>query len=50
MLVQARLSIDEMHTVESILNSIPLTYTSSTDIEEPLTPSHLEIAKVYRMI
>ena len=38
-----------MHTaiieVESILNSRPLTYTSSADIEEPLTPSHLLVGK-----
>ena len=42
MIGQARLSVDEMHTaileVESILNSTPLSYTSSDDIEEPLTP------------
>ena len=45
MLGQARLSVYEMHTalleVESILNSRPLTYTSSADVKEPLTPSHL---------
>ena len=39
MLGQARLSGDEMHTaiieVESILNSRPLTYMSSADVEEP---------------
>ena len=45
MVGQARLSYDEMHTaileVESILNSRPLSYTMSENVEEPLTPSHL---------
>ena len=39
------LSHDELLTlvteVEAVLNSRPLTYVSSEDIEEPLTPSHL---------
>ena len=39
------MSYDEMVTAvteaEAILNSRPLTYVSSEDIEEPLTPSHL---------
>ena len=43
------LSFDEMHTavleVESILDSRPLTYTTSEDIEEPLTPSHLLVGR-----
>ena len=34
-----------MHTavieIEAIINSCPLTYVSSDDTEEPLTPSHL---------
>ncbi len=37
--------IDELLTivtdVEAILNSRPISYVSSEDIEEPLTPSHL---------
>ena len=42
---QARLTFEEMLTVllevEGVLNSRPLTYVSSEDCEEPLTPSHL---------
>ena len=41
----ARLTYDELLTslaeVEMTLNSRPLTYVSSDDLEEPLTPSHL---------
>lgn len=41
----ARLTYEELLTtvieVEMILNSRPLSYVSSEDIEEPLTPSHL---------
>ena len=41
----ARLTYDELLTslseVEMTLNSRPLTYVSSEDLEEPLTPSHL---------
>jgi len=41
----ARLSMDELTTVvaevERTLNSRPLTYVSSEDLDEPLTPSHL---------
>ena len=41
----ARLTYDELLTllaeVEMTLNSRPLTYVSSSDLEEPLTPSHL---------
>ena len=40
-----QLTIDELCTalteVESILNSRPLSFVSSDDLEEPLTPSHL---------
>ena len=43
----ARLMYDELLTavteVEMILNSRPLSYLSSDDVEEPLTPSHLLI-------
>ena len=41
----AKLNYEELHTVlvevEGTLNSRPLTYVSSDDPEEPLTPSHL---------
>ena len=41
----AQLTYDELLTaiteVEGILNSRPLSYVSSEDLEEPLTPSHL---------
>ena len=42
---KARLTLDELTTVvvqvEAILNSRPISYVSSEDLEEPLTPSHL---------
>ena len=42
---QARLSHDELFTVlvevEATLNSRPISYVSSEDVDEPLTPSHL---------
>ena len=42
---QARLTLDEISTVlteiESVINSRPISYISSDDLEEPLTPSHL---------
>ena len=42
---QAKFSLDELQTavveVEAIINSRPLSYVSSDDLEEPLTPSHL---------
>ena len=48
----ARLTYDELMTsvteVEMILNSRPLSYLSSEDIEEPLTPSHLLVG--YRVL
>ena len=41
----ARLTYEELLTelveIESILNSRPLTYTSTEDCKEPVTPSHL---------
>ena len=44
-LKNAKLSYEELLTVvtevECVLDSRPLTYVSSEDIEEPLTPSHL---------
>ena len=46
------LSYDEILTliteVEAVHNSRPLTYVSSEDVEEPLTPSHLLIG--YRIL
>ena len=45
MIGQAKFNFDELHTsiveVEAILNSRPLSYITPTDMEEPLTPSHL---------
>ena len=49
MIGQAKLSLDEIHTaiveIESIINSRPLSYISSSDLEESLTPSHLMIGR-----
>ena len=46
---RASLSFDELHTtlveIESVLNSRPLTYLYSDDLEEPLTPSHLILGR-----
>ena len=48
----AHLLHDELLTVvtevEAILNLRPLTYVSSEDVEEPLTPSHLMLG--YQMM
>ena len=42
---QNSLTLDELQTVlaevEAVLNSRPISYVSSDDLEEPLTPSHL---------
>jgi len=49
MIGRAKLTFDELLTlvteVEAILNSRPLTYLSSTDMEEVLTPSHFLIGR-----
>ena len=49
MIGQAKFLYDEMHTaiveIEAIINSRPLSYVSSDDIEEPLTPSHLLVGR-----
>ena len=48
----AKLSYDELSTalteVEAIVNSRPISYLSSVDLEEPLTLSHLIIG--YRVL
>ena len=46
---QAKFSQDEMVTaiteVEMVINSRPLSYMSASDLEEPLTPSHLMVGR-----
>eukprot|EP00731_Ephydatia_muelleri_P014947 Em0008g667a len=41
--------MDELHTavveIEAVINSRPLSYVSSADFEEPLTPSHLVVGR-----
>ena len=48
----ASLTYDELSTfvteIEAVLNSRPLTYVSTDDLEEPLTPSHLLLG--YRVL
>ena len=52
MLGRATLTYDELLTLvvetEAVLNSRPLSYVSSDDLEEPMTPSHLLIG--YRVL
>lgn len=49
---RAYLTYDELSTlvteIEAVLNSRPLTYVSTDDLEEPLTPSHLLLG--YRVL
>jgi hypothetical protein len=49
MISTAKLSYEEMLTIltetEMIINSRPLSYISSEDLEEPLTPSHLIVGR-----
>ena len=49
LLGNAKLNYEELLTVmtevEAVLNSRPLTYVHSEDIETPLTPSHLVMGK-----
>ena len=49
MVGRANFSRDELLTavveIEAVINSRPLTYISSSDIEEPLTPSHLVVGQ-----
>lgn len=46
---RAKFSSDELLTplvkIEAVINSRPLSYVSSTDCEEPLTPSHLIVGR-----
>ena len=46
---QAKLSQDELFAVlvevEATLNSCPISYVSSEDVDEPLTPSHLLVGR-----
>ena len=45
MVGQAHFTHDELSTavveIEAIINALPLSYVSTEDMEEPLTPSHL---------
>ena len=49
MIGRAHFSFDELITalteIEAVINSRPLSYISASDIEEPLTPSHLLVGR-----
>ena len=49
---RAHFSLDELTTtvaeIEAVLNSRPLSYVSSDDLEEPITPAHLMLG--YRLL
>ena len=49
MIGQAKFTYDELVTaiteVEAIINSRPLSYVSTEDVDEPLTPSHLLVGR-----
>lgn len=49
MVGRANFSFDELLTavveIEAVINSRPLSYISSSDYEEPLTPSHLVVSR-----
>ena len=46
MVDRAKLTFDELNTtvieIEGVIYSRPLTYISSDDLEQPLTPAHLD--------
>ena len=49
MIGRAHFSLDELITalaeIEVVINSRPLSYISASDLEEPLTPSHLLVGR-----
>ena len=49
MVGRANFSLDELLTavveIEAVINSRPMSYVSSSDYEEPLTPSHLVVGR-----
>ena len=49
MIGRAHFSLDELITalaeIEAVINSRPLSYISASDLEEPLTPSHLLVGR-----
>ena len=53
MVGQTKLSLVELHItiveIELIINSGPLSYLTSSDLEEPLTPSHLNGCRVLNL-